>query len=106
MRPGRPSRGWAAVRTSSSIPKAPPAHLDPGRARSQATSNRLHLDIHASGERGLPIDVHKQRVDAEARRLQGLGATLLCDLTEELEPGVDLDAVALQDPGGNEFDIT
>jgi hypothetical protein len=71
----------------------------------KTTSNRLHIDIHASGGRELPIDVRKERVDAEARRLRALGATLLSDLTEELEPGVDHYAVALLDPEGNEFDI-
>jgi hypothetical protein len=71
----------------------------------KTTSNRLHIDIHASGQRELPIDVRKQRVDAEARRLCALGATLLSDLAKGPEPGVDHYAVALQDPEGNEFDI-
>ena len=69
------------------------------------TSNRLHIDIHASGERDLPIETRKARVGAEARRLSALGATLLSSLDEGLEPGVDHYAVALQDPEGNEFDL-
>ena len=44
-------------------------------------------------------------MDAEALRLRDLGATLLSDLSEELEEGVDHYAVALKDPEGNEFDI-
>lgn len=68
-------------------------------------SNRLHLDVHASGGRDLPIESRKQRVDAEARRLCRLGATLLSDLGEELAEGADHYAVALLDPEGNEFDI-
>lgn len=71
----------------------------------KTTSNRLHIDIHASGGREVAIEERKKRVDAEARRLCALGATLLSDLGEELEPGVDHYAVALEDPEGNEFDI-
>jgi len=71
----------------------------------KTTSNRLHIDIQASGGRALPIEDRKKRVDAEARRLCALGATLLGDLDEQLEPGVDHYAVALEDPEGNEFDI-
>ena len=71
----------------------------------KTTSNRLHLDVHASGGPGLPIETRKQRVDAEARRLCGLGATLLSDLYEAPDDGVDHYAVAMLDPEGNEFDI-
>ena len=55
--------------------------------------------------RDLPIETRKKRVDAEARRLCDLGATLLSDLSVELEEGLDHYAVALRDPEGNEFDI-
>ena len=71
----------------------------------KVVKNRLHLDIHASGGPDLPIATRKKRVDAEARRLCDLGATLLSDLSEELEEGLDHYAVALRDPEGNEFDI-
>jgi Glyoxalase-like domain len=71
----------------------------------KTTSNRLHIDIRASGQRDLPIETRKKRVDAEALRLCDLGATLLSDLSEELEEDVDHYAVALKDPEGNEFDI-
>ena len=64
--------------------------------------NRLHLDIHASGDRTLPIETRKQRVDAEAERLVGLGATLVRVLSRE---GLDHYGVAMTDPEGNEFDI-
>ena len=43
-----------------------------------------------------------QRVDAEARRLSGLGATML--RASEAE-GLDHYGVAMTDPEGNEFDI-
>jgi hypothetical protein len=65
-------------------------------------TNRLHLDVHASGGRALPIATRRQRVDAEARRLSELGATVVGALTEE---GLDHYAVAMTDPEGNEFDI-
>jgi hypothetical protein len=64
--------------------------------------NRLHLDIHASGSRADPLAVRRQRVDAEARRLADLGATIVEALSEE---GLDHYAVAMTDPEGNEFDI-
>ena len=74
-------------------------HVVPER---KAVKNRLHLDIHASGGRAVPIETRKQRVDAEARRLTDLGATIVRVLTEE---GIDHYAVAMKDPEGNEFDI-
>ena len=64
--------------------------------------NRLHLDIHVSGGRAVPIAARKERVDAEARRLAGLGATIVRDLAQE---GLDHYGVAMKDPEGNEFDI-
>lgn len=66
--------------------------------------NRLHLDVKASGGRTFPLEIRKQRVDAEAARLAGLGATLVSDL-QDPEPGLDHYAVAMRDPEGNEFDI-
>ena len=71
----------------------------------KTTSNRLHIDIRVSGGPDLPIETRKKRVDAEALRLCDLGATLLSDLSQDLEEGVDHYAVALTDPEGNEFDI-
>ena len=71
----------------------------------KTVTNRLHLDIRASGERALPLAVRKQQVDAEATRLAGLGATILSDLSQESPAGFDHYAVAMKDPEGNEFDI-
>jgi hypothetical protein len=68
----------------------------------KTVKNRLHLDIHASGGRALPIETRKQRVDAEARRLADLGATVTGALSDE---GLDHYAVGMKDPEGNEFDI-
>jgi len=69
---------------------------------SKTVKNRLHLDVHVSGGRAIPIETRRQRVDAEAQRLSDLGATMVGVLTEE---GLDHYAVAMRDPEGNEFDI-
>ena len=64
--------------------------------------NRLHLDITVSGGRANPIETRRRLVDAEARRLEALGATLVRVIFED---GVDHYGVAMRDPEGNEFDI-
>ena len=64
--------------------------------------NRLHFDIGASGGFEIPMDVRRERVEAEAARLVKIGATRL----ETLEtPGLEHYAVAMADPEDNEFDI-
>ena len=68
----------------------------------KAVKNRMHIDIHASGERTDPIATRRKRVDAEATRLAGLGATITGALDEE---GLDHYAMGMTDPEGNEFDI-
>ena len=68
----------------------------------KAAKNRLHLDIGVSGGRVVPIQTRRQRVDAEAARLAGLGARLAGVLDTE---GLDHYAVAMKDAEGNEFDI-
>ena len=67
-------------------------------------TNRLHIDVHASGDPSLPFRVRKQRVDAEATRLVELGATMVEASTEEAD-GTGPYAVGMRDPEGNEFDI-
>ena len=64
--------------------------------------NRLHLDITVSGGRANPIEVQRERVDAEAARLSALGATLVRVLQTE---GLNHYGAAMRDPEGNEFDI-
>ena len=64
--------------------------------------NRLHIDVPASGGRQVPLDVRRERVDAAARRLAGMGAAMIAVLSQE---GIDHYAVAMRDPEGNEFDI-
>ena len=68
----------------------------------KTVKNRIHLDVFASGGRAVPIARRKQRVDAEARRLISLGATMIRVLEEE---GLDHYGMAMKDPEGNEFDI-
>jgi hypothetical protein len=75
----------------------------------KVVKNRLHLDIHVSGDRtdsvvdrSVPLAIRTQRVDAEARRLTGLGATLTVVMSAD---GLDHYAVGMKDPEGNEFDI-
>jgi hypothetical protein len=68
----------------------------------KTVKNRLHLDIRAGGEWTDPIEARRKRVDAEATRLAGLGATITGALSEE---GLDHYAVGMKDPEGNEFDI-
>jgi hypothetical protein len=64
--------------------------------------NRLHLDISVSGGRANPIETRRRLVDAEAQRLEALGATLVRAISED---GLDHYGVAMRDPEGNEFDI-
>jgi hypothetical protein len=68
----------------------------------RVVKNRLHIDIRASGDRADPIEARKERVEAEAGRLVGLGATKTMVFPTE---GLDHYAVGMKDPEGNEFDI-
>jgi hypothetical protein len=68
----------------------------------KSVKNRLHFDIRAGGDWTDPIETRRKRVDAEASRLEGLGATITGALGEE---GVNHYAVGMKDPEGNEFDI-
>ncbi|GAB3923851.1 VOC family protein [Kribbella albertanoniae] len=68
----------------------------------KSIKNRIHIDVDASGGRGFPLEVRRERVEAESARLVALGATRLRALTEE---GLDHYGVAMTDPEGNEFDI-
>ena len=52
----------------------------------KSLKNRLYLDITVSGGRANPIQTRRRLIDAEAQRLEALGATLFRAL---FEPGVD-----------------
>jgi Glyoxalase-like domain len=66
----------------------------------KVVKNRLHFDIRAATWTD-PIETRRKQVDAEARRLAGLGATI----TGVLSDGPGHYAVGMKDPEGNEFDI-
>jgi len=68
----------------------------------KTVKNRWHIDVHVSGGREASLDVRRERVEAEATRLEALGATRVRTLSEE---GLDHYAVGMVDPEGNEFDI-
>jgi hypothetical protein len=68
----------------------------------KTVKNRLHLDISVGGGRDVPMQTRVARVDAEAQRLVGRGATMTRALGE---PGLDHYGIAMTDPEGNEFDI-
>jgi hypothetical protein len=68
----------------------------------KAVKNRLHFDVGAGGGRGVPLEVRKERIEAEADRLVAAGAVRVRVLSQE---GVDHYAVAMLDPEGNEFDV-
>jgi hypothetical protein len=64
----------------------------------KTVKNRVHLDLNVSGGAPVPIEERRRRVEAEAERLTGIGATRL-RAVEEL--GVYW--VVMQDPEANEF---
>jgi catechol 2,3-dioxygenase-like lactoylglutathione lyase family enzyme len=64
----------------------------------KTVKNRVHLDVRAAS--GLEGDERMSRLDAEATRLVGIGATRV----RRFEPGrMDAGFVLMQDPEGNEF---
>ena len=66
----------------------------------KAVKNRVHLDLKISGGRSVPLPERRVRIEAEAARLEALGATRLrVNATE----GLDHYGVVLADPEGNEF---
>jgi hypothetical protein len=66
----------------------------------KSVKNRVHLDLKISGGRPVPMPERRARVDAEAARLEALGATRLRVLSTD---GLDHYGVVMQDPEGNEF---
>lgn len=68
----------------------------------KVVKNRLHLDLHESGGREVPLETRRKRVDAAAERLVKIGASILEVMDE---PEINHYAVLMQDPEENEFDI-
>ena len=66
----------------------------------KTVKNRLHLDLGVSGGRAQPLEVRRERVDAEVERLLALGATTV---RRGSDPGLDHYGVVMADPEGNEF---
>lgn len=61
--------------------------------------NRVHLDLHVSGGRGVELEERKRKVSAEVTRLTRLGATQI----DEVHGMFGEYTIVLQDPEGNEF---
>ena len=102
--PERLARFWAAA--LGYVPEPPPAGRGPRIwfqvvPEAKTIKNRLHIDVQASGGRQIPLEIRREQVDAAARRLARLGATMIAVSQE----GADHYAVAMRDPEGNEFDI-
>jgi Glyoxalase-like domain len=64
----------------------------------KTVKNRVHLDLNVGGGRNAPLEARRERVNAEARRLEQLGASQL-RATERR----DEFWVVMHDPEGNEF---
>ena len=64
----------------------------------KVVKNRVHLDLNVGGGPGTPIDERRRRVEAEAERLVGEGATTFRTVEERGEFWI-----VMQDPEGNEF---
>ena len=66
----------------------------------KSAKNRMHFDLKVSGGRSVALDVRRERIEAEASRLEALGASRLRVNSTE---GLDHYGVVMQDPEGNEF---
>ena len=65
----------------------------------KSTKNRVHLDLNVGGGPDVPLEQRQAVVEAEARRLIGLGATFVRRVQDE---GFH---ISLLDVEGNEFDV-
>ena len=66
----------------------------------KSVKNRVHLDLKISGGRAVPLPERRERIEAEASRLEALGATRIRVNSTD---GLDHYGVVMQDPEGNEF---
>jgi hypothetical protein len=64
----------------------------------KTVKNRLHLDLNVGGGVGTPLEMRRERVNAEALRLEHLGAKQLRTTEHRGEFWI-----VMQDPEGNEF---
>jgi hypothetical protein len=65
----------------------------------KVAKNRMHLDLNVGGGRDVPVEEHRQRVDAEVVRLKAIGAT---DERGAMDQRGEY-WVRMNDPEGNEF---
>lgn len=66
----------------------------------KAGKNRFHFDVLIGGGRAVPIEERRIRVEREAARLEGLGAT-----RRVVGDGEAHFFIGMSDPEGNEFDL-
>ena len=64
----------------------------------KTAKNRVHLDLRIGGGPDAPLDTRKERIDAEADRLETLGASRVGPIEERGSY-----FIVMQDPEGNEF---
>jgi hypothetical protein len=110
--PPEPYATWEEFATAAGIPEESwgdvIALVDPDGIRPRlffqrvpepkTAKNRVHLDVNVGGERGVPREQRRQRVDAAIERLVSAGATQVRAYDEP-----DQYWVVMQDPEGNEF---
>jgi hypothetical protein len=68
----------------------------------KSMKNRMHFDLLVGGGRVVPISERRERVRAEAERLEAFGASVVL---ESDTPEFDHFFIAMRDPEGNEFDV-
>ncbi|MDF5757219.1 VOC family protein [Spongiactinospora sp. TRM90649] len=102
---------WADRGLDEEIPDGYDAIVDPEGVgpsiwfqkvpEAKVVKNRLHLDVRLTEGRSVPVEIRRERIDAEADRLTGLGATLVSVVPDG--GMADYYAVTMRDPEGNEF---
>jgi Glyoxalase-like domain len=65
----------------------------------KVVKNRVHLDLDVAGGRLVPVEVRRERIEAEVERLIAAGASRLRVLTLD----GNYYATVMRDPEGNEF---
>jgi hypothetical protein len=95
---GIPQENWNDAYALSDPDGAGPRIFIQKVPEPKTAKNRVHLDLNIGGGLSRPIEARRDRVDEEANRLVGLGATQLRAAEERGEYWI-----VMQDPEGNEF---
>lgn len=95
---GVPQEQWSSMSAVVDPDKVGPRLLFQRVPEPKTVKNRVHLDVNIGGGFGTALDERRRRVDAEAKRLAGAGATQLRTFDENGEYWT-----VMQDPEGNEF---